>query len=284
MTRRPVWKHLLALAGLLLCPRALPQEPHQIPSQQASRSKAWDILRAGARVANFDKRANAIQALGLTLGDPGAVQLAEDALHDKEPTVRAAAAKALGAMNSTKSIPKLKDALSDKDISVCLAAAHSLIQLKENSGYELYYDVLVGEKKGGGSLIAGQLNDLKTPERAIKFAFDQGIGFVPYGGYGMQAVHAWQKRSTSPTRAAAARELAEDPDPRTSRALAQAASDKNWVVRAAALEAISKRGDPALLESAAQEMSDKKDIVRFSAAATVLHLTDIADERSKKNP
>src|SRR5260370_18466273 len=146
-------------------------------------------------------------------------------------------------MNSTKSIPKLKDALSDKDSSVCLAAAHSLIQLKENSGYELYYDVLVGEKKGGGSLIAGQLNDLKTPERAIKFAFDQGIGFVPYGGYGMQAVHAWQKSSTSPTRAAAAREVAGEPDPRTSRALPRAASAKDWVVAPAPLEAVSNAGD-----------------------------------------
>jgi HEAT repeat protein len=271
------------MAGLLLCPHALPKEPNQIPSQEASRGKAWDILRIGAREGNFDKRANAIQALGLISGDADAAQLAEEALKDKEPTVRAAAAKALGAMTSTKSIPRLQEALSDKDISVCLAAAHSLIKLNENSGYELYYDVLVGERKGGTSLIAGQLNDLKTPERAVKFAFDQGIGFVPYAGYGMEAVHAWKKRSTSPTRAAAARELAKDPDPRTSHALAMAVSDKNWVIRAAALEAIAKRGDPALLESAAQEMADKKDIVRFSAAAAVLHLTHIAEERREKS-
>jgi HEAT repeat protein len=284
MTRRSALKNLLSVAGLLLCPHAVPQEPNQIASQEASRGKAWDILRAGAHAANFDKRANAIQALGLTSGDSDAVQLAEEALHDNEPTVRAAAAKALGAMISTKSIPRLRDALSDKDISVCLAAAHSLVQLKEHSGYELYYDVLMGERKGGNSLIAGQLNDLKTPERAIKFAFDQGIGFVPYAGYGMEAVRAWKKRSTAPTLAAAARELAEDPDPRTSRALAKAASDRNWVVRAAALEAIAKRGDPALLESAAQEMSDKKDIVRFSAAAAVLQLTHIAEGRGEKSP
>src|SRR5258706_502882 len=83
--------------------------------------------------------------------------------------------------------------------------AHSLIQLKENSGYDLYYDVLVGERKGVKNLIAEQMSDLKTPERAIKFAFDQGIGFVPYGGYGMEAVRAWKKRNNSPTRAAAAR-------------------------------------------------------------------------------
>src|SRR5467141_3863276 len=282
MTRRALWKGLLGLAGLMPYPCALPQEPLQAGSQQTSRDKAWNILQTAAHASNFDKRANAIQALGLTSGEPEAVQLAEEALHDKEPTVRAAAAKALGAMRSTESISKLHDALSDKDISVCLAAAHSLIQLKENSGYELYYDVLVGERKSGKSLIAGQLNDLKTPERAVKFAFDQGIGFVPYAGYGMEAVRAWKKKSVSPTRAAAARELAEDPDPRTSRALAIAVSDKDWVVRSAALEAIAKRGDPALLESAAHDLSDKKDIVRFSAAAAVLHLARIARNASEK--
>jgi HEAT repeat protein len=185
-------------------------------------------------------------------------------------------------MGSAESISRLQDALSDKDISVCLAVAHSLILLKENSGYHLYFEVLVGERKGAKNLIADQMTDLKTPERAIKFAFDQGIGFVPYGGYGMEAVRAWKKRSNSPTRAAAARELAQDPDPRSSRALSIAVSDKDWVVRAAALEAIAKRGDPALLPDVSQAMSDKKDIVRFSAAAAVVQLSRIAEE--KKSP
>ena len=279
MPHHALLRNLLVLAGLMLCPHALPQEPYQAGAQDASRDKAWDILRTGARAPNFDKRANAIQSLGLTSGDSDAVQLAEEALRDKEPIVRASAAKALGAMSSTESIPRLRDALSDKDISVCLAAAHSLIQLKENSGYQLYFDVLVGERKGGKNLIAEQMNDLKTPERAIKFAFDQGIGFVPYGGYGMEAVRAWKKRSNSPTRAAAARELAHDPDPRSSRALSKALSDGEWVVRAAALEAIAKRGDPTLLPDASQAMSDRKDIVRFSAAAAVVQLASIAAKK-----
>jgi HEAT repeat protein len=266
----------------MLCPHVLPQEPHQAEAQDASRNRAWDILRTGAHAANFDKRSNAIQSLGLTSGDSEAMKLAEEALHDKEPIVRASAAKALGAMGSAESIPRLQDALSDKDISVCLAVAHSLILLKENSGYHLYFEVLVGERKGAKNLIADQMTDLKTPERAIKFAFDQGIGFVPYGGYGMEAVRAWKKRSNSPTRAAAARELAQDPDPRSSRALSIAVSDKDWVVRAAALEAIAKRGDPALLPDVSQAMSDKKDIVRFSAAAAVVQLSRIAEE--KKSP
>jgi HEAT repeat protein len=266
----------LVLVGLafepLVWPHALPQPTPQKDSQK----KAWDILRGGANARNFDKRANAIQALGLTSGDAKAVQLAENALQDKEANVRTAAAKALGAMGSSDSIPKLKDLLSDKDISVTLAAAHALVQLKNDSGYDVYYSVLSGERKAGEGLIPEQIDQLKTPERAIKFAFDQGIGFLPYADYGMEALHAWEKRSTAPTRAAAARALAEDPDPRSGHALVKAASDKECIVRAAALEAIAKRGDPDLLKDIEPAMSDKKDIVRYSAAAAVLHLAHIA--------
>jgi HEAT repeat protein len=259
-----------------LAPLNAQQTPAQAPSQEDIWATAWDILFVGAHVSNFERRANAIQALGLTSGDEAAVQLAEDALRDKEPMVRAAAAKALGAMRSTASIPKLENLLSDRDISVVLASAHALVQLKDKSGYDTYYSVLEGELKGGHGMFTDQMKQMKSPERAIKFAFDQGIGFVPYAGYGKEVLHAWRQRSTAPTRAAAARALADDPDPRTGRALAKAVSDKNWVVRAAALEAIAKRGDPALLHDIEPAMSDKKDIVRYSAAAAVLHLVRIA--------
>jgi HEAT repeat protein len=124
------------------------------------------------------------------------------------------------------------------------------------------------------------MDQMKTPARAIRFAFDQGIGFLPYGGYGMEALHAWKKRSTAPTRAAAARELASDPDPRSGQALAKILDDKNWTVRAAAVEAIAKRGDPALLTDIVPIMSDKKDIVRYSASAAVIRLTRLAQEKT----
>jgi HEAT repeat protein len=262
--------------GLMLGAAGLAQEVLQSAPQQDPAEKAWEILRNGAHVSNFEKRADAVQALGLTSGDPAAVQVAEAALQDKEADVRAAAVKALGAMGSTASIAKLENLLSDKDISVVLAAAHSLVQLKNKSGYDVYYSVLQGELKGGQGLFTKQMKEMKRPERAIKFAFDQGIGFLPYAGYGKEALHAWRERSTAPTRAAAARALADDPEPRTNRALAKAVYDKDWVVRAAALEAIAKRGDPVLLNDIEQAMYDKKDIVRFSAAAAVLHLTSIA--------
>ena len=255
-----------------------PQSAGQVDAQK----QAWNILVEGAH-GNMDKRANAIQALGLDPGDPAAVRLAEDALADKEASVRGAAAKALGALGSPDSIPKLQNLVNDKDISVALAAGHALVQLKSNSGYDVYYSLVVGVRKGRTSPIAEELNQMKTPARAIRFAFDQGIGFLPYGGYGMEAFHAWKKRSTAPTRAAAARELAGDPDPRTGRALAKAVSDKDWSVRAAAAEAIAKRGDPALLANIVPAMSDKKDIVRYSAAAAVLRLSRITQENGTQS-
>jgi HEAT repeat protein len=246
--------------------------------QTATEKQAWDLLEQGASEHNVDKRSNAIQALGLDIGDTSAVRMAENALSDSAAFVRAAAAKALGALGSPDSIPKLQPLLNDRDISVALAAGHALVQLKSNSGYDLYYALVVGNRKGSRSLITQELDEMRTPARAVRFAFDQGIGFLPYGGYGMEALHAWRKGNTAPTRAAAARELADDSDPRTSEALAKAVSDTAWVVRAAALEAIAKRGDPKLVADIIPAMSDKKDIVRYSAAAAVLRLSRLAQE------
>jgi hypothetical protein len=53
-----------------------PQSAGQVDAQK----QAWNILVAGAHGSNMDKRANAIQALGLASGDLEAVRLAEDAL------------------------------------------------------------------------------------------------------------------------------------------------------------------------------------------------------------
>src|ERR1700684_119663 len=272
---------------MLLCftPTDIDLPPASRPSagQVDTQNQAWDILVGGAHGSNIDKRTNAIQALGLDSGDPAAVRLTEDALGDKEAYVRAAAAKALGPLGSPESVPKVQNLLADKDISVALAVGHALLQLKSNSGYDVYYSLVVGVRKGRTSPITEELNQMKTPARAIRFAFDQGIGFLPYGGYGMEAYHAWKKRSTAPTRAAAARELAGDPDPRTGRALAKAVSDKDWSVRAAAVEAIARRRDPALLANIVPAMSDKKDIVRYSAAAAVLRLSRITQENGTQS-
>jgi hypothetical protein len=161
---------------LLLCftPAAvdLPLWLRQSTGQVDAQKQAWNILLEGAHGSNMDKRANAIQALGLDSGDPAAVQLAEDALGYKEAYVRAAAAKALGALDSAQSIPKLQSLVTDKDISVALAVGHALVQLKSNSGYDVYYSLVVGVRKGRTSPITEEINQMKTPSRAVRFAFD----------------------------------------------------------------------------------------------------------------
>jgi HEAT repeat protein len=175
-------------------------------------------------------------------------------------------------MNSTKSVPKLVAATSDAKISVALAAAHSLVALKNTAGYEVYYAVLTGERKSGG-MIEQQWDELKEPKKAAEFAFEQGIGFVPYAGAAFEAFEMLTKKDPSPVRAAAAAALARDPDPRSGKALARAARDQNWIVRVAALRAIAMRGDHESLDAVAAATQDKRAEVRFAAAAAVIRLT-----------
>lgn len=78
-------------------------------------------------------------------------------------------------------------------------------------------------------------------------------------------------------RTAAAKVLAKDPDPASTKTLADAAGDKSWLVPAAALEALAKRGGPAVLDTISLGMSDKKEAVKYTAAAAVLRLTAIKE-------
>ena len=209
--------------------------------------------------------------------DAKAQGIAEKALADDKPEVRLAAAVALGDMKSRTSIPKLKKALDDDDPSVALAAAHALDLMHDDSAYEVYYEVLTGQRKAGKGLIASQTSILKDPKKMAQLGFEQGIGFVPFAGVGWVAIKTITKDDTSPVRAAAAKVLAKDPDPAATKTLAAAAGDKSWLVRAAALEALAKRGDPSVLDTVSLCMSDKKDAVKYTAAAAVLRLTAIKE-------
>jgi HEAT repeat protein len=248
----------------------------QTPQQQA-----WRILQTGATEKRSEVRALAVGTLGLMLHNPRAAALAEKALEDEKPDVRAAAARALGQMLNTASIPKLRKALADEEHSVVLAAAHSLVQLKDPSGYELYYSVLTGEKKEGQNLISQEMDVLKDPKKLAEFSLEEGIGFIPYGGYGLSAVEFIKKEEDdkSSAMAVAAKVLANDPDPQSQKALVLAVSNKSWVVRQAALEAIAVRADPTLLGKIQVAVSDENEHVRYTAAATILRLSDVGSTK-----
>ncbi len=244
---------------------------------QTPTEEAWQLLHTACTGDKTSVRATAVGVLGLLPKNTRAREMAEKALTDEKPEVRSSAAAALGTMHSKASIAKLREAADDQDPSVAIAAAHALIALKDDSGYEVYYEVLTGERKGGKGLIASQTAVLKDQKKMAELGIQEGIGFIPFAGMGWRAFKAIHKNDSSPVRAAAAKVLAKDPDSATTKALADAAGDKNWVVQAAALEALAERGDPSVLARVERYMSDHKDAVRYTAAAAVLRLSAIKE-------
>jgi hypothetical protein len=243
--------------------------------------RAWQILDAACTANKASSRALATGVLGLIPHNPRARKLAEKGLVDDKPEVRSAAATALGEMKSRESIPKLKKVLDDNDPSVALSAAHSLDLMHEDSAYDVYFEILTGQRRSGKGVIATQTAVLKDPKKMAQMGFEEGIGFIPFAGIGWKAIKVIKKDDSSPIRAAAARVLANDPDPDAAKALAAAAGDKSWLVRAAALDALAKRGDPRMLDTVQMYLSDEKDAVKYTAAAALVRLTAIREDRDR---
>jgi HEAT repeat protein len=245
-----------------------------VPEPQTPTERAWLILQQGLTNKRAEKRANAVRALRLLPNNPKAQEMAENALADQNPNVRAAAAKALGLMKAVSSVPKLKAVLDDKEPAVVLAAGHALFLLGDREdSYEIDYEMLVGEGKTADGFVASGINELKSPKGAALIGFQSGLGFVPFGGAGYEVFKRASKDEHTPVRAAAAKQLAADSDSKIDAALTRACSDKKWPVRAAAVFAIAKRDNPALLHAITPALDDKSDIVRYDAAAAVLRLS-----------
>jgi len=240
---------------------------------QTAQQTAWSLLRTGTASKSTQDRSGAVRVLGLIARNRQAKAMAIEALKDPKPEVRAAAAIALGGIGFPSGIPKLKSALDDKDIRVAIAAGHGLLQLKDKSGYEVFYAVLTGERKGGTGLISGGMETLKDPKKLAALGFNEGVGFIPFVGTGYSAIKAIKKDDASPVRAAAAKILENDPDPASAQALIKALSDDKWLVRAAALEAIARRNDPTLLKEIELGLEDDNRLVQYTAAAAVLRLS-----------
>ena len=262
----PMRVSLTVLLTTILAVPLLAADPAQV-------QKAWDLLDAGVKEKSFNKRHDAILAMGLLAGNSKAVATAENALSDTAPEVREAGATSLGELRSSSSIPKLEVALKDKDITVVLASAHSLYLLKDKQAFDIYYEILVGEHKATPGLIEGQEQMFRDKKKLAEFAFENGIEFNPFAGIGWGIFKTLHTDNVSPVRATAAKVLIDDPDPRSSQALAKACSNKSWIVRLAALEALAQRGDPAFIKDIEPLMADGKDRVRFTAAAAIIRLS-----------
>src|SRR6266403_11647 len=248
------------------------------------RDRAWEILHAGLAVDSTEKRVKALTALGLLKGNAEAEELATGALKDSKGDVRAAAANALGTMQAKRAKASLEAALDDNEPAVVLAAAISLMLLKDaNFAYDVYYGVLTGTMRTNNGVVKAQIKEqmkiLHDKKKIAELGLEQGVGFIPYGGVGYGMVKTLVKNDNSPVRAAAAKKLAQDPDPATAKALVSATQDKNWVVRMAALEAIAERGDRSLISKVAPSLDDDKDEVRYTGAACIARLSSLPAKR-----
>jgi HEAT repeat protein len=261
-------------------PRTIAVKP-STTSSETTLEKAWSILHEGLKDANADKRSQAVRALGLLTGNAEAQKAAVLALKDEKSNVRQAAAHALGAMRAESAKGNLEEALGDSEPSVVLAAANSLLLLHDDVDYDTYYEVLTGERRASKGLIKEQLDTLKDKKKIAQMGFEEGIGFIPFGGMGYEIFKTVTKNDSSPIRAAAAKKLAHDPEPDAAEALAKAAADKNWKVRAAALDAIALREDASLISRIVSAMDDKNDVVRFTAAACVAHLSGVPEKTDR---
>ncbi|MFZ0515856.1 MAG: HEAT repeat domain-containing protein [Acidobacteriaceae bacterium] len=245
-------------------------------------AQAWTVLHEGATDNSAEQRQATMRVLRLIPRNAAAVTLAEQGLKDKDRETRGAAALSLGAMDSKSAIPSLlATAKGDTEGAVVMAAAKSLIALGDERGYAVYYAILTGQRKSGAGLIGSQENQLHDlldhPEQMEDMAFEQGMGFVPFGGIGLQAyqtIHSSEEKGPL-VKATAIRVLAKDPDPVSAKAIVAATHDKDWVIRAAAYDALARRGDASMLPDLRAGMNDPKYQVKLTAAAAVVHLSGL---------
>ena len=248
--------------------------PAQTPKQQA-----WEILEAAAVNSKVEMRADNARALALVTANTKVVTMLEQALQDKDPSVRSAAATSLGVLKSKASVPKLLGALKDPDGDVVMAAAKALAVMDQEKGYSVFYALVTGERKSGEGLVGSEEKEmtevLKNPSSLANEAFAEGMGFVPYGGVAMGAYNAIRAndKKEALVKAAAVKTLATDPDPRTRKALVQATTDKEWIVRAAAYDALARRGDATVVAEVVNGLIDSEDVVKLTAAAAIAQLS-----------
>jgi HEAT repeat protein len=248
------------------------------------RERAWLTLQDGVKESGAEKRAKAVNALGLLSANREAEGMAIEALSDEKYNVRSAAATALGVMHAVHAVPQLEKALDDDEPAVVLAAANSLMLLKDNRAYDVYYDVLTGNARPNKGFIKEQLKPFHDPKQVAALGFEEGIGFLPFAGIGYEVVKRVLKSASdsSLVRAAAAKKLAHDPNPASAEALVNATEDKSWIVRASALDAIAQRGDKSLLPKISSSLKDTRDDVRYMAAAAIVHLSDLGGKTPRR--
>ena len=242
------------------------------------RPHPWQILTSGATDHNSLRRAEAIAALGTMVPSPGVLHLVENALDDKDSSIRQLAAMNLGEMRARRSIPRLKKALNDPSPEVSFAAAKSLWNMGDHSGRDVFIRILSGEKSSSSTVIKDEVEATKKKfddkrKLAIIGATEAASSLFGPAGWGLKIVEEITRDRSASARAMSAILLSHDTSLDGLRELQDALSDKNWIVRAAAAQALGASRHRDQIQYLRPLLDDDKPAVRFMAAASILRLS-----------
>jgi HEAT repeat protein len=256
---------------------------------QTPHERAWKILDQGVHDSNPLKRAKAVLSMAVLKSEPRATVMVEEALNDKDVSVREAACETLAHIRARTSIPKLQMALADGAPEVIFAAAKALYDLGDSTGQQVLSAILLGDQPDSSGFMSASVRNMKhkmhDPKALLELSVRAGAGFaVPGGGVGVAGAEGLMKDNQASGKTVAALLLATDNTPDSFMALNAGLLDKNWTVRSAATEAIGLRGaeeldsgDAATLyDNVTLLLDDKTYQVQFAAAATLIRLKEPA--------
>ena len=261
--------------------------PAMLPAADPE-STAWDLLNHGLSDGGTARRIQAVTALSAIGPTPHAIDLVEVGLADKEVTVRQTAAAVLGEMPARPAIPRLRQALDDVSAEVNFAAAQSLWKMGDQSGREILWGVLGGERKTGPGMIEGKVRDAKktvhSPATMARIGINEAAGLLGPFSIGVWFAEDLMKDKGAAARVLTAKLLATDTDPRSIQELIDALEDKSGAVRAAAARSLGQRATRVAIPKLEPVLNDGNDGVRFMAAAAIIRLSQPPPKPAVRRP
>lgn len=247
---------------------------------------AWDVLKKGLAETNPDKRKQAVLAVGTIGPAQEVIELLNEALRDKDVTVRQTAAAEIADAKMRQCIPNLKAALDDTG-EVAFTAAKALWDMGDHSGRFIFEEVVTRELKDTTGFFEGALRDAKSKMRNPKSLAGMGVreasgALLGPFSMGINLAQDMMKDTGAPTRALSLITLSQDCDARAAQLMDWSLTNEtNNLVRAAAAKALGRCGNLTTIDKLVRLLAENSDAVRYMAAASVVRLTI---EKSVKPP
>lgn len=239
---------------------------------------AWDLLRRELADSNPDRRKQAIMAIGSIGPAPEVITILNEALRDRDVTIRQATAALMGELKYRANVPSLQAALDDEP-EVASQAAKSLWGMGDRSGRKILEALYTGEERGGPNFVESAMRDakdkLRHPKKLVTMGINEASGALlgPFS-MGITAAQEALKDGGAPGRALAVNLLAKDCDARAAQLMDWALdNDKSTLVRAATAKALGKCGNISTIPKLMLLLVDSSPAVRDMAAASIVRLT-----------